>query len=56
MRGMTSQLYVGVACLFMLAMLAPLLIQLFVVMVPVLLIGGLVMVVVRLVWFYTSRY
>ena len=56
MRGMTSQLYVAVACLFMLAILAPLLIQLFVTVVPLLLIAGLVVVVVRLVWFYTSRY
>lgn len=56
MRGMTSQLYVAVGCLFMLAMLAPLLIKLFVAVVPLLLIAGLVVVVVRLVWFYTSRY
>jgi len=53
---MTSQLYVAVGCLFMLALLAPLLIQLFVTVVPLLLIAGLVVVVVRVVWFYTQRY
>jgi hypothetical protein len=53
---MTGQLYMAVGCLAVLAILAPLLIHLFVVMAPLLLIGGLVVVVVRLVWFYTSRY
>ena len=56
MRGMTSQLYVAVGCMFLVALLAPLLVQLFVTVVPLLLIAGLVVVVVRLVWFYTSRY
>jgi hypothetical protein len=56
MRGITGQLYVAVACLLMLAMLAPLLIHLFVVVAPLVVIVGLVAIVVRLVWFYTNRY
>ena len=55
MRGMTNHLYTAVAALFLLAFLTPVLIQLLVPVVPLVVIAGLVIVVVRLVWFYTSR-
>jgi uncharacterized membrane protein len=53
---MTRQLYFSVGALFLLAILAPVLIQVLAVVVPLVVVIGLVVVVVRLVWFYTSRY
>jgi len=56
MTGMTRQLYLAVGVLFLLAFLTPVLIQVVAVVVPLVLVAGLVIVVVRLVWFYTNRY
>jgi hypothetical protein len=46
----------AVGALFLLAVLAPMLIQLIAVVVPLVVIAGTVIVVVRLTWFYTNRY
>lgn len=56
MNSMFNRLYVAVAALFLLAFLMPVLIKVIALVVPFVLIVGLVIVVVRLVWFYTSRY
>ena len=56
MSTLTKPLYMAVGALFFLASLAPVLIQLFAVLVPLVVLTGLVIVVVRLVWFYTDRY
>jgi uncharacterized membrane protein len=53
---MTRQLHFFVGALFLLAILTPVLIQVLAVVVPLVVVIGLVVVVVRLVWFYTSRY
>lgn len=45
---------VGALCL--LVMLAPLIVQVVAVLVPLVIVVGLVIVAVRLVWFYTNRY
>jgi len=56
MNGLTKPLYTAVGALCVLGFLSPLLIQLFVVAVPLVVVAGLVVIVVRLVWFYTDRY
>jgi uncharacterized membrane protein len=53
---MTRQLYLAVGALCLLAFLTPVLIQVIAVVIPFVIIVGLVVVVVRLVWFYTNRY
>jgi uncharacterized membrane protein len=53
---MTRQLYIAIGALFLLAFLTPILIKLAVAVVPLVVITGLVVVIVRLVWFYTDRY
>lgn len=54
--GSMKHLYRTVGALLLLAMLAPALVKLFAAAVPLLVIAGLVVVVVRLVWSYTNRY
>lgn len=56
MNSLFNRLYLAVGVLFLLAILAPVLIQLLTVVVPFVVAIGLVIVVVRLVWFYTNRY
>ena len=56
MNELTKPLYMTVGALCLLVVLAPLVVQVVAVLVPLLLVGGLVIVVVRLVWFYTNRY
>jgi hypothetical protein len=56
MTGLTRHLYVSVGALFLLAFLTPVLIKVAVVVVPLGVIVGIVIVVVRFVWFYTNRY
>jgi uncharacterized membrane protein len=56
MNSLFNRLYFSVGVLFLLAFLMPVLIQAVAILLPLVLIIGLVVVVVRLVWFYTSRY
>ena len=56
MNSMFNRLYLAVGVLFLLAFLTPILIQVIAVVVPFVVIAGLVIVIVRLVWFYTNRY
>lgn len=56
MKELTKPLYMAIGALCLLVILAPLIVQVVAVLVPLVLVGGLVIVVVRLVWFYTSRY
>jgi hypothetical protein len=56
MRSFTGRLYGIVAALLLLAIFAPALTQLFAALVPVAVVIAATFVVVRLVWFYTSRY
>ena len=56
MNGMTRQLYMAIGALFLLAFLTPVLIKLLVTVMPLVGVVGLVIVVVRFVWFYTDRY
>ena len=56
MNELMKHLYPALGALLLLAVLAPALIQVVVALVPLVVIAGLVIVVVRLVWFYTNRY
>lgn len=56
MNSMFNRLYLAVGALFLLAFLMPVLIQAIAVVVPFVVVVGLVIVIVRLVWFYTNRY
>jgi hypothetical protein len=51
MSAMTKPLYMAVGALCLLVILAPLVVQVVAVLVPLLVVCGLVIVVVRLVWF-----
>ena len=54
MSELTKHLYPALGALLLLAVLAPTLIQLAAVVVPLAVIAGVVIIVVRLVWFYTN--
>ena len=56
MNGLYHRLYVAVGLLCALAFLLPLMVQFVAVAIPLLGVIGIVIVLVRLVWFYTSRY
>jgi uncharacterized membrane protein len=56
MSGMTRQLYIAIGALFLLAFLTPVLIKFLVAVVPLVVVIGGVVIVVRFVWFYTDRY
>ena len=56
MNGLYQRLYVAVGLLCVLAFLLPLMVQFAAALIPVLGIAGIVIVLVRLVWFYTRRY
>jgi hypothetical protein len=56
MTELTKHLYPALGALLLLAVLAPTLIQLAAVVVPLAVITELVIVAVRLVWFHTTRY
>lgn len=53
---MTRQLYMAIAALVLLTFLMPVLIQATAILLPSVVIVGLVVIVVRLVWFYTNHY
>jgi predicted membrane channel-forming protein YqfA (hemolysin III family) len=55
MSHLTKPLYTALGALCVVAVLAPLLVQLVVTIVPLVVVGGLVFVVGRLTWFYTNR-
>lgn len=56
MNGLYQRLYVAVGLLCVLAFLLPLMVQFVAVALPLAGVIGIVIVLVRLVWFYTSRY
>lgn len=56
MNELTKPLYMAAGPLCLLVVLAPLVVQVVALLVPLLIVGGLVVIVVRLVWFYTNRY
>ena len=56
MNSLFNRLYLAVGALFLLAFMMPILIQVIATVLPLVVIVGLVVVIVRLVWFYTSRY
>ena len=56
MNELTKPLYMAVGALCLLIILTPLVVAFVAAILPLLIVGGLVVIVVRLVWFYTNRY